>query len=114
MRRALVLCEGRTVARVAIAGSVWDQLRGLIGCLPVQHGEGMLLPRCNAIHTAGLAGPIDVAFLGSDGRIIQTVSGLRAWRVAVCWRALDTLELAAGTLTAAELVVGDRLEIRAS
>ena len=75
-----------------------DRVRGLLGRDGLAPGEGMLFPRCNAIHTVGMKFPIDVAFLGRDGRPVKLVRSVPPGRLLVWggWRARTTVEAAAG------------------
>ena len=77
-----------------------ERIRGLLGCDGLAPGEGMAFPRCNAIHTVGMRFPIDVAFLGRDGRPVKLARAVPPGRLLV-WgglRARTTVEAAAGWL----------------
>lgn len=85
--------------RVAVAGTWWRRLRGLLGRPALRTGEGMLLLDCDSVHTAGMGYPIDVAFLDGEGRVVRTLSELAPWRVGLGGRAaVHALELRAGRL----------------
>jgi uncharacterized membrane protein (UPF0127 family) len=55
--------------------------------------------------------PIDVLFVGRDGRVLKIVPQVGAWRAAASFRAFAVIELAAGTLQRLGLMLGDRLMI---
>jgi uncharacterized protein len=57
--------------------------------------------------------PIDVAFVRRDGRIVKTVAGLRAWRLAASFQAFAAIELPAGTLASTGTRAGDDLRLSA-
>lgn len=103
--------SGLTVAaRVAVADSWWGRLRGLLGRPPLASAEGVLLLRCDSIHTVGMPDAIDIAFLDVDGTVVRSVTRLRPWRVGFGgpW-AVHALELPAGRLEETGTGPGDRL-----
>ena len=95
---------------VGVADSWWTRLRGLLSRPPLRTGEGLLLVGCDAVHTAGMGYPIDVAFLDEEGTVVRTVAELRPWRIGVGGKdAAHTLELPAGRLVETGTRAGDRL-----
>jgi uncharacterized membrane protein (UPF0127 family) len=107
---ALVHEDGRVVCeRCVVADGVWSRMRGLLGCSELAAGEGLLIRPTWSIHTAFMHFPIDVVFLASDGTIERIVERLAPWRVAICRKAKDVVELPAGEAGAQRLRVGDRI-----
>src|ERR1041384_2551920 len=98
---------GEVLARVRYCGSPGEGVGEGRGA----PGLGMALPRCGAIHTAFVRGPIDVLFL-REGRVVGIKAGLAPWRMASCRGAHTTVELAAGSAQRLGLAVGDRVELR--
>ncbi len=87
--------------------------RGLLGRDHLHLHEGMYLVPCQWIHMFGMRFPIDVAFLGSDGRVLALHHALPANRLSrLVLRAEGVLELAAGALRASDTEVGDVVELR--
>ena len=81
-----------------VATTVRARMKGLIGRRGLEPGHGLLIPRCNAIHTCFMRFPIDATFLDGDGRVVKVVRGVRPWRFFV-WgglRARQVLETSAG------------------
>lgn len=80
--------------RAKVARTFAERARGLIGTKDLPPGEGLLIERCNAIHTFFMSFPIDATFVDSEGRIVKTVRGIRPWRAFVWggWRARKVLE----------------------
>ena len=72
-----------------------ERARGLIARPRPADGEGMLIPRCNAIHTFFMSFPIDAVFLDASDRVVKVVRGIKPWRPLVWggWRAKKVLEL---------------------
>ena len=82
--------------RAKVAHTFCERARGLIGVKGLAPGEGMLIERCNAIHTFFMSFPIDVYFLDGKNRVIKTVKMVRPWSFLVWggWRAKKVLEVA--------------------
>jgi len=85
--------------RAIVARSFGARVRGLIGRRSLPPGEGMLILRCNAIHTCFMRFPIDATFLDAENRVVKVVRNIRPWRLFVWggWRARKVLETAALT-----------------
>jgi uncharacterized membrane protein (UPF0127 family) len=97
------------VGQVSRAVGTFERMRGLLGRAPLGPDEGMLIESCNAVHTFGMRYPLDLVFLDHQQRVCKLVAGLAPYRMAVCWRAALTLELAAGALARGSWRVGDQL-----
>lgn len=82
--------------RARVARTLFERIRGLIGTKSLPEGEGMLILRCNSIHTFFMSFPIDAAFLDRDGNVVKTVRNIRPWRFFVWggFRAVKVLETA--------------------
>ena len=80
-----------------VCENFYERARGLIGRPPPPPGRGLLIPKCNAIHTWFMRYPIDATFLDAHGETVKTVRNLRPWRLFVWggWRAKAVLETAA-------------------
>ena len=85
--------------RARVARTFRERAKGLIGTRFLGPGEGMLIRRCNAIHTFFMRFAIDAYFLDSAGRVVKKVAGIRPWRLFVWggFRARSVLEVPAGT-----------------
>ena len=80
--------------RARVARSFAERAKGLIGTKDLPDGEGLLILKCNAIHTWFMSFPIDAVFLDKNDRVVKTVRGIRPWRLMVWggWRAVKVLE----------------------
>lgn len=87
--------------KARVAKSFIDRAVGLIGKKSLPEGEGLLIMRCNAIHTFFMSMAIDATFLDSSGNPVKTVRSIKPWRPFVWggFKARMVLETAAGTLT---------------
>lgn len=76
--------------KVEIARSVFSRLRGLLGRR--NYPDLLVLTPCNDIHTFGMRSSIDVAFIDSQGTVIEAYRRLGRCRRVRCSRAESTLE----------------------
>lgn len=96
--------------RVARASTWWSRLRGFIGRPEPRQGEGILLVRCDAIHTWWMAFALDVLFLDERGRVLDVVRSLAPWKgIRRVPGARYVLEVPVGTIDSSETQVGDEL-----
>lgn len=82
--------------RARVARTLFERIRGLIGTKSLPKGEGMLILRCNSIHTFFMSFPIDATFFDRDGNVVKVVRNIRPWRFFVWggFRAVKVLETA--------------------
>lgn len=80
--------------RARVARTFAERAKGLIGTKDLPVGEGLLILRCNAIHTCFMSFPIDATFLDREDRVVKTVRKIRPWRLWVWggFRAVKVLE----------------------
>lgn len=97
------------VPHVWSAVSAWERTRGLLGRPTLQQGQGMLIGECRLVHTIGMRYPLDLVFLDSRGRIKKLQRNVLPGRMAGCFSAHQTLELATGSLAGMALQTGDTL-----
>ena len=83
-----------------IAESFVERAKGLIGRKGLESGHGMLITKCNCIHTFFMRFAIDATFLDKSGKVVKVVKGIRPWRLWVWggWRAVSVLETAAAEM----------------
>lgn len=105
------LQRGTTLAeRCRVAGNFWARLRGLLFGPPLAAGEGLLLTPCNSVHTFGMAYPIDLIFIDSDGKVVALLANTLPGRaIRPIREARQTIELPPGTISATGTRTGDRL-----
>ena len=109
--RLIHVRTGREIARLEVARTQLQRMRGLLGRSGLPPGQGMLIERCWSIHTFFMKFPLDVIFVDSDWEVRRVVRDLRAWRMAASPGASRVVELAAGALEGADLAPGDALKI---
>ena len=83
-----------------IAETFVERAKGLIGCRGLAPGTGMLITKCNCIHTFFMRFAIDATFLDKSGKIVKVVRNIRPWRLWIWggWRAASVLETAAAEM----------------
>ena len=92
------------------ARSVWSRLVGLLGRARLSPGDGLMIERCNSIHTAFMRFSIDAVYVDRSGRVLKTVSDLKPFRVSgVLKGGGSVIELPAGTITNTGTTPGDEL-----
>ena len=87
--------------RAKIARTFLERAKGLIGTKRLPPGEGLLILRCNSIHTFFMSFPIDAVFLDRNDNVVKAVRNIRPWRLFVWggFRAVKVLETASSTGT---------------
>ena len=84
--------------KAEVADNFFRRARGLLGRDGMAPGTGMLIPRCNAIHTIGMRFTIDAEFLDGDGNTVRIVRDIPPGRLFIWggWRARQVLETQSG------------------
>lgn len=95
--------------QVRMADTFPSRLRGLLGSAPLPAGSALVIKPCSAVHTWGMTYPLDILFVGDDGRVLKIVDCLKPWRGAWSWRGAWVAELPAGTAAATGTAPGDRV-----
>ncbi len=80
--------------RARVARTFPERARGLIGTRDLPPGEGLLILKCNAIHTFFMRFAIDATFLDARDNVVKVVRNIRPWRPFVWggFRARKVLE----------------------
>lgn len=90
--------------RARVARTLLARMKGLIGTRALPPGEGMLILRCNAIHTFFMSFPIDATFLDRHDNVVKVVCNIPPWRPFVWggFRAVKVLETASANANASD------------
>ena len=83
-----------------IAETFVERAKGLIGRRGLASGTGMLITKCNCIHTFFMRFAIDATFLDKSGKVVKVVRNIRPWRPWIWggWRAASVLETASAEM----------------
>jgi hypothetical protein len=92
------------------AESMFMRFRGFMLRSSIDDGEGLLIPRCNWIHTLFMRQEIDAVYLDENNTIIDVQSNVKPWRICrPRFRAKSTLELYSGAIESKSLRIGEVL-----
>jgi uncharacterized membrane protein (UPF0127 family) len=96
--------------KVEVAESMFLRFRGFMMRSNIDEGEGLLIPRCNWIHTLFMIRTIDAVYLDGNNTVIDMESNVRPWRICKPrFRAKSTLELYSGAIESTSLRIGEVL-----
>ena len=95
-----------------IADNFITRLKGLLGKLGLESGEGLVIKPCNSIHTVGMKFPIDVAFIDKNDMVVHIMENIPSGKLKpIIKKAKYVIEARAGEYKARGLEVGDVLKI---
>ena len=77
---------------LALAGRFSARMKGLLRSRPGPEGSVLLLMPCRSVHTFGMRYPIDIAFVGADGAVVESFRNVTPRRHLECRRAVGVLE----------------------
>ena len=98
-----------------VAAGLLKRGRGLMGVSEWRGQDGLVLERCNSIHTFFMRMPIDVVYLDREGQVLRVDEAMPPWRLGpLVWRAKRVLELPRGAIARSATRVGDRLHVSAA
>ncbi|MBU6211320.1 MAG: DUF192 domain-containing protein [Gammaproteobacteria bacterium] len=98
--------------RVKLAQRYADRLCGVGLGVTWREFDALCLPRCRAVHTLGLARPIDVVFVSDDAVIVEIRPRVPPWRIVIARvsNAVDTWEFPADSCQAHRVTCGSSIE----
>jgi uncharacterized membrane protein (UPF0127 family) len=86
--------------RVARAARRADRMKGLAKLDAMPPGYALHIPRCRSVHTVTMRFPLDLIWLGKDGRPVRVDHAVPPNRMKLCVRARSVVEANAGTADA--------------
>ncbi len=100
-----IICE-----KAYIADDMFSRMKGLMFSKKIPFGDGILIKKCNSIHTFFMNYPIDIIFLGKDFSIKKVIRNIPPWRATkIYFNSYQVLELMGNTLPE-NMKTGDQLE----
>jgi uncharacterized protein len=78
---------------VPLATTRRSRLLGLALLDRERAGDGLLIPACRSIHTFGMRFPLDLIFIGSDGRVVELRRSVPPGQFVRCPEGAAVLEL---------------------
>jgi uncharacterized protein len=108
LKRIQLLCDlaANSAFDVSVTNTRFERMKGLLGKVGLKADEGMLISKCNMVHTFGMKFPIDVVFLNESLDVLKIAHNVRPNRIAVCFGAKCVLELKSGQCARNNLAVG--------
>jgi len=99
---------------VRVADSFLARLKGLMFDKDIPPLKSALVIKpCSSIHSFFMRFPIDVAFVGSDGRVLKILRSFKPWRIASpVIGSKMVIEMAEGAFGDGKISVGDVLDVR--
>ena len=95
---------------ILLADSFFSRLRGLMFKKNMNDMDGLLITKCNSIHTFFMNFAIDLIFLDRQNKIVKIIRNVGPWRLTrFYFSASKVLEMMGGSLPL-EIKEGDRLE----
>jgi uncharacterized protein len=95
--------------QVSLAVDSKQRRRGLAGFTHLPSGSGLWIMPSEAIHTFGMAFPIDVIFLDKANKVRKLREALFPGKICYCLSAHSVLELAVGSIAHSHTEPGDHL-----
>ena len=100
------------IARVEVASTPWDRLRGLLGREGLAPRAGLWITPCAGVHTMFMRFAIDVVALDRQQRVVRVWRKLAPWRATrVSFRVSSVLEFRAGDAQLCGIETGDQLRL---
>ncbi len=89
------LAEYPRIKSALAAHTFFERARGLLGRDGLPPDCGMLIERCNAIHTFFMRFAIDAVFLDRNGAVVKIVRNIKPWHPCVWggFRAKSVIEI---------------------
>ena len=102
--------DRRLAERAWVARTYGSRMRGLLNVRELETGLGLLIPRCNAIHTFFMRMCIDVVFVDGTWHVIRLFPAATPFRIFWGgWKAKSVIELPTGTIQRSGTQLGDLL-----
>ncbi len=107
-----MICKEKNIylgREIKTAQGFWERLIGLMFTEKMYGFDGLLIPKCNSIHTFFMHYPLDVVFMDTEFKIVKIIRNLKPWRMTgIYLKASQVLELSEGTLDK-KISVGDKI-----
>lgn len=105
-RQTVLIKQGR------VADNFWTKFRGLMGVRELPEGDGLLITKCDNVHTHFMRMPIDVFYIDKHNRIVDIDPAMKTWRIGhKRTTASFVIEAPSGTANRTQSQVGDHLKI---
>lgn len=79
--------------------NIIERTGGLLRLSPLAKDQGLLIKKCNSIHTFGMKYSLDVVYLNRHYKVVKLVENIKPRRMSLCLKARHTLELLSGEIS---------------
>lgn len=79
--------------------NIIERTGGLLRLSPLAKDQGLLINKCNSIHTFGMKYSLDVVYLNRHYKVVKLVENIKPRRMSLCLKARHTLELLSGEIS---------------
>lgn len=114
INHTVVHTESGTVlgSRIEVATSMVRRTVGLMFRKEMGEIDGLLVERCNSVHSCFQRFPMDVIFLSRDNTVVKVIRSMKTWRFTLMYfGAVRALELPAGSVPHF-VTKGSKLEVK--
>ena len=104
--------NGEEIAEnVVVAKSMFKRMKGLMFAESMDTFDGLMIEKCNSIHTFFMRFKIDVIFLTRQLEVVKVIENISPWRMTLIYpKSFQVLELVGGSLKG-RVKKGDYLEV---
>lgn len=103
----LVLENTILATNAKLAKGFFERLIGLMFKKKLEHGNALIIPYCNWIHTFFMRFPIDVIYINEEYKIVDSIIALKPWNItSPRIKAQHVIELPNGSLSNIEIKKG--------
>ncbi len=107
----VMLKDKTIVPELLVADKFTARLVGLMFKKSLPGNSGLMIPKCNWVHTLFMRFPLDIVYLNKDLSVCHIDEDISPWRFCLpVIKAENVLELNAGTVEAVSLKKGDVLK----
>ena len=94
---------------VLLCTTAAERMRGLMGGQGAEEGRHAVLVPCRSVHTFGMDAPIDVAFVGKEGRVVASYERVPAGSRLSCKDARMVVERRSAGASGSWFQCGDQV-----
>lgn len=107
MKHGLLLNPEKIIINVSVTGSSFERLAGLLFRPKLMNGEGLLISKCNSVHSCFMRYAIDLIYLNQKYEVTKLVRNFEPFCFSLDFKAKHVLELPAGEIDRLGVVLGD-------
>jgi uncharacterized protein len=116
MTNYILLKENVVIAEnIQKADSFIKKMVGLLNRNDLSFDEGLVLEKCNSIHSVGMKFDFDAIYLDNDNKVVRLIENIKPNRIMpIIFKAQKVLETDAGFIQKNNIQIGDQLILKLS